>query len=598
MERRGLGVERLSRRPCLTLAVVLAALLLVVNHRRNGGLDSSSSIQRQVHHRRLAFDAAAFRPPSRRAIDSVAALPQLIASARAAVADNRLGRTSDGDRLVAALFDAEETEALSYLPPRLRSSLVAKGWPPASYEHQSIVTISSRVLPWEALSFNPVRAKRFAAPAQAVVPRDGAARATAVSDETRAGRGARSSAGAAGGGGGVESRGEETVGGAAKEALALDLDRRACIPDDLCRPFNSTMADASLGYLHNGDAVVFANMGRVTALHGVVVSRRTPNPLRLRRRDLRAMYSLAAAWFVAARSAHGSAATYPTLSFDTLPSGGASQLHPHLQTRLGRSRYAGKWEAVRTGGDRHDAGAGILGRGSSPLFRDLAAAYAHLGLCFARSDRFAAFVSLTSPGSAVQLEIIGDDRRLFEEGAALAAAQPSAAAAGAKLGDFVFDVLRAAHAAFQWDGYSSSCAFPPLGALAATDAPAYPARTAAHSAPSSGSLDVSVFWPDGMQPVAAVAAAPTDGAGAGARTPAGGLPWVCRFVGRGSFLGYGGPAGQPSDISANELYELPVVPFDLVLAAERLAAAWSGDGAVHYAPATSGAAPRAGAGAG
>lgn len=34
------------------------------------------------------------------------------------------------------------------------------------------------------------------------------------------------------------------------------------------------MADVHIGHLHNEQAIAFANMGRVTALHGVVVARR------------------------------------------------------------------------------------------------------------------------------------------------------------------------------------------------------------------------------------------------------------------------------------------------------------------------------------
>ena len=114
------------------------------------------------------------------------------------------------------------------------------------------------------------------------------------------------------------------------------------------------------------------------------------------------MFGLAHKWFVAARTAHGSAATFPTLGFDSLRNGGASLLHPHLQTRLGRTRYAGKWEAVREGAARY-----VEHTGRS-YHQDVAAAHARLGLHVARTDHFAAYVSLTSAGASVQVEIVGD----------------------------------------------------------------------------------------------------------------------------------------------------------------------------------------------
>eukprot|EP00966_Prymnesium_polylepis_P121216 2801751-Prymnesium_polylepis.2 len=222
------------------------------------------------------------------------------------------------------------------------------------------------------------------------------------------------------------------------------------------------------------------------------------SPLRLRRGDLRGMFAMAHEWFVAARVAHGHAALYPTLSFDSLRNGGASLLHPHLQTRLGRTRYAGRWEAVREGAARY---ARQTGRS---FHQDVAAAHVRLGLSITRTDTFVAYASLTSAGAGVQIEIVGDTR------ASELATAPRAAAHAAELGAMFFKVLRTAHGTLGWDGFSASCALPPLAAS-----------------------DV-------------------------------GLPWLCRLVKRGSYN------GVVSDISANELYEIPVVPVDLVDAAERM----------------------------
>jgi hypothetical protein len=52
-----------------------------------------------------------------------------------------------------------------------------------------------------------------------------------------------------------------------------------------------TMADARVGYVSNDDAVGFANMGRLTAHHGVVATRHFVNPLRLGRADVVAMFN-------------------------------------------------------------------------------------------------------------------------------------------------------------------------------------------------------------------------------------------------------------------------------------------------------------------
>ncbi|KAL1523511.1 hypothetical protein AB1Y20_018448 [Prymnesium parvum] len=459
---------RRDRALCLSL-LLLATLLLSSRH-----WWQRSDVRRVAAPFLISLSDA----HARAHLPSLDALPELIPDGvrlhDAAWARKDWRVPEEAAALTALLYDVERTVAYSAIPPQMRRKLEASGRAPHRFAVQQCVTIGGRFLSSEALSFNRVRSLRFthAAPKGA---------------EARGGHAAAEA------GEGVE------VAAPRQRELVASLDQQSCQPADLCDPLNWTMADASIGYLQNERAVAFANMGRVTALHGVVVARHVRSPLRLKSSDLRGMFALAHAWFLAARAAHGAAATFPTLSFDSLRTGGASMLHPHLQTRLGRRRYAGKWQGVRDGAARY---AELTGR---PYHQDVAAAHAFLGLHFVRTDHFVGYLSLTSAGAAAQVEIVGDTRA--EE--LLSSARGATLAV--ELGAVFYRVLRAAHAELGWDGFSASCALPPL-----------------------------------------------DGGGPG------GMPWICRMVGRGSY------DSVVSDISANELFELPVVPIDLLDAASRL----------------------------
>ncbi|KAL3902981.1 MAG: hypothetical protein SGPRY_011852 [Prymnesium sp.] len=386
----------------------------------------------------------------------------------------------DAWELTALLFEAEQSVAYSHIPPRMRHKLLAAGRDPSLFEKQQCITIGSRFLPWEALSFNRVRSLRFAG---APVPRAPEGRSKPErGDGVASGRKER------------EREDNMEVGHVRQAELSALLDQQSCQPPDLCDPINWTMADVHIGHLHNEQAIAFANMGRVTALHGVVVARRVTK------------------WSIHSPS-WGCKATFPTLSFDSLRNGGASMLHPHLQTRVGRTRYAGKWEGIRQAAARYTE---VTGRS---FHQDVASAHAHLGLLFARSDHFVAHVSLTSSGAAVQIEILGDT---MEEELSTA---PRATALATELGRIFFKVLRAAHAELNWDGFSASCAFPPL-------------EKKIHDAnnPGSGGMRFEMSESERILSSANI-----------------GLPSICRLVGRGSY------DSRVSDISANELFEIPVV---------------------------------------
>jgi galactose-1-phosphate uridylyltransferase len=212
------------------------------------------------------------------------------------------------------------------------------------------------------------------------------------------------------------------------------------------------------------------------------------------------MMALCHEWFGRAAAAYPAEAKYPTLTFDLLRHGGASQTHPHMQPHLVRHRYPGKWEAVR------QAACAYSERHGRSYFVDVATVHAAIGLVVRRTRHVIAYVSLTSAATGPQLEIVSDGE--------LSTAADGAAAQMGELGGILFEVLRAAQSALGWDAISASCAFPP----------------------------VDDDDPDSL----------------------GGMPRVCRVVPRGRH------GAKVSDISANELFETPVVSVDLFKAAGQL----------------------------
>ena len=299
----------------------------------------------------------------------------------------------DASMLLRRLYHLELTSAQSRLPLQMKQRLLSQGLDPTSFESQTTMTISSRLLPHESLVFNRVRSRRFGVSAS-------------------------------GSGGAVDARLIADLGG---------LDCGLPASSDFCEATNRTMADASLGslghcpdstpnripnphpdrdlaqarvgYLSDDRAVAFANMGRVTALHGVVATRRFASPIRLSRDDIVGMMGLCQQWFVRMHAAYGPAeAQHPTLTFDLLPNGGASQTHPHMQPHLvSAARYPGKWESMR-----RVACAYNRANPSGSYYRDVAHVHERIGLVVHRTQRAIAFVSLTSAGSGPQIDILAD----------------------------------------------------------------------------------------------------------------------------------------------------------------------------------------------
>jgi hypothetical protein len=392
------------------------------------------------------------------------------------------GRTEHAE-LLRRMFSVSCTDSTSRVPSAMRLRFEEHGRNVSQFVRQRSVSVWSKALPAEGLAFNRVRAQRFmttgSSSAQAHAP-----------PATHA-----------------------------AELLAQRWDKLSCpTSSDFCDPAALTMEDARLGHLRSDEAYAFANMGRLTALHGVVSSRRTTNPLRLTRRDVSGMFVMAHEWFEAARTHYPDEAQLPTLTFDLLHAGGASQLHPHLQPHLYRERYPGKWEATRLAACAHGRAHG------ASYYDELAAVHAHLGLVVARTAHCVAFVGLTSSGTSPEFSILGDGashgqplmhgRRALEE----------------ELGGLLHDLLRAAWVALGWTAMSSSCAFPPMDSRA-----------------------------DG-------AGSASDGGGNGGGGGGGGLPRYCKLVGRSR----GGEEDAVSDISANELFEAPSVSHDVFEAAARI----------------------------
>ena len=158
-----------------------------------------------------------------------------------------------------------------------------------AFERQVIVTIWSKFLVGESMAFNPLRAKRFRA-AHAHRMREGTSYPTALSSLR-----------------GLQCGGPSS--------------------SDFCSPYNLTMADERVGYLSSSGAVAFANMGRLSALHGVVASRQFEHPLELTRRSVADMFALCFRWFGRMRRAYPEKARYPSLTFDLLRNGGVSSMH-------------------------------------------------------------------------------------------------------------------------------------------------------------------------------------------------------------------------------------------------------------------------------
>jgi hypothetical protein len=315
--------------------------------------------------------------------------------------------TTERATIFRRLYDIERTVSYSHVPPAMRRRLEAAGRSPADFESQVSVVVQSRVLPSESVAFNQVRAQRFVG-----APRP-----------------------------------HDTGAGGSLDAAAAALHCQLPGASDFCDPHNRTLADPRIGYLTNGAAVGFANMGRLTALHGVVATARFVHPLALHADDVLGMVLLCHEWFGRARTQYGAAALYPTFSFDLLRNGGASQVHPHMQPHAQARRYPGRWEALFRAACEYGRATG------RSYFGDVAHAHADLGLMVKRNARVIAYVSLTSVGSGSQIELLSDGMEHDAEHMR-------------ELGAMLHEVLVAAQRGLSWDGFSASCALPRLDSTA------------------------------------------------------------------------------------------------------------------------------------
>lgn len=244
--------------------------------------------------------------------------------------------------LLRRLYVVERTVANSKIPFEMRQRLEASGRDVRLFERQVVISVSSRVLLGQSLAFNRVRSQRVGS-----------------SDLCNC-----------------------------REGLAVELRRLPChLPtsSDFCNPANRTMVDERVGYLTSIEAVGFANMGRLTALHGVIATRQFVDPALLNADDMIGMFHLSHQWFTRTNQAYPLEAKYPTLTFDLLRNGGASQTHPHMQPHLVATRYPGKWEDLR------NAACEYASRWRRSYFADIASTASYLGLVVHRTEHFSLF---------------------------------------------------------------------------------------------------------------------------------------------------------------------------------------------------------------
>ena len=409
------------------------------------------------------------------AITSLDDLPQFL-STEHADAD-----VADRVRRVRELYHVSADISHVSFPPSMLAMVKKKGLDPASFAKQQSVIVQNAMMPHETLTYNAVRAHRFGP--------------TRAADSS------------------------------ARQKLLEELDALKCQPPDLCNAGTMTATNPAVrggdvsweqgavtyrdgGHLENSHAISFSNMGHNAGLHSVIVAKRAWNPLRLARRDFEGLFALTRTYFVEANRADPQA-SFPSFIFDSLRNAGASQLQPHFQGQLHRRRYTGRWEAWRQAASAYCAAHG----GHRDYFQDVVDAHAFLGLAFAKTAHFVAYVSLTA-ATSVEVVLIGDAAGVMEAGAAAGTQRMH------ELGGIFHATFRAAYSALEWDGVSSACAFPP------------------------------------------VRGARKGGGGGGG----GGLPVVCRIAPRGSYY------GTINDVSANELFGNTVAMGDIFSIARELRA--------------------------
>lgn len=138
-----------------------------------------------------------------------------------------------------------------------------------------------------------------------------------------------------------------------------------------------------------------ANAFPVANLHGLVFSGKH-SIARLTRQDFRQMTKAAERWFEAAANAAGADAKkkkelFRVITMDSSPSGGASQIHPHMQMFVFERSWPARWTQIFEGAANFEQKTG----GEKDFFQRLINVHLMLGLGVEQSQGVFVFAHLT-----------------------------------------------------------------------------------------------------------------------------------------------------------------------------------------------------------
>ncbi|CAF1092813.1 unnamed protein product [Adineta ricciae] len=119
---------------------------------------------------------------------------------------------------------------------------------------------------------------------------------------------------------------------------------------DLCNYQNMTAMD-SLGRMENRHAYSAANAFKFDQWHSMFMPRQH-DVTKLTFDQLKDVYTLAWKWILAVHK-QSPAHRFPTLLWDSLPHGGASQVHPHIHTTVHSDHYYGQFESIRSTAEQY-----------------------------------------------------------------------------------------------------------------------------------------------------------------------------------------------------------------------------------------------------
>ncbi|CAF4196508.1 unnamed protein product, partial [Rotaria socialis] len=119
---------------------------------------------------------------------------------------------------------------------------------------------------------------------------------------------------------------------------------------DLCNYQNMTAID-SLGRMENQYAYSAANAFKFDQWHSMFMPRQH-DITKLTFKEMKDVFTLAWKWFQAVHKQSPSH-RFPTMLWDSLPHGGASQVHPHVHATLHSDHYYGQFESIRFASERY-----------------------------------------------------------------------------------------------------------------------------------------------------------------------------------------------------------------------------------------------------